>query len=72
MPQVPIVRIPGNHDVPLYRVWERLTDPHRLYRQYIQQELNTVTRIENAVIVGLDSSAPRKAVTNGRISARTA
>ena len=43
LPGVPTVVTPGNHDVPLYRVRERLTDPYRYYRQYISRELDTVT-----------------------------
>jgi 3',5'-cyclic AMP phosphodiesterase CpdA len=61
------VVVPGNHDVPLYRIFERIFAPHRYYRQYISQELNTVHRLENAVIVALDSTSPLRAVTNGRL-----
>ena len=31
--KVPMLVIPGNHDVPLYRVAERLLKPHELYRE---------------------------------------
>ena len=67
LPQVPIVVTPGNHDVPLYRVWERLTDPYRHYTAHISRELDTVLRIPGAVIVTLNSTAPRHALVNGRI-----
>jgi 3',5'-cyclic AMP phosphodiesterase CpdA len=70
LPRLPLVVVPGNHDVPLYRVFERIFAPHRLYRQYISNELDTVHRLENAVIVALDSTAPLRAVTNGRITTR--
>ncbi len=69
LPQVPTLVIPGNHDVPLFRVAERLMDPHRLYKQIIDTELNPVLRLDSAVIVGLDSTAPRSAISNGRIHA---
>ena len=68
LPDVPRIVCPGNHDVPLYRVWERLFSPHRYYRQYISDELNAVHRLDGAIIVSLDSTAPRRAITNGRIS----
>ncbi len=68
LPLVPRLVIPGNHDVPLYRVVERLFDPHCLYREIISEELNPVLTIEGAVIVGLDSTSPRTAISNGRIS----
>lgn len=66
-PDVPLVVTPGNHDVPLYRAWERLTDPYRHYQAYIQEELDTVTRIPGATIVAVNSTAPRRALVNGRI-----
>lgn len=67
LPESPQVVVPGNHDVPLYRVVERFRQPHGLYREYISDELNTVHRFDEAVIVGLDSTSPKTATTNGRI-----
>jgi 3',5'-cyclic AMP phosphodiesterase CpdA len=67
LPQAPQLVVPGNHDVPLYRFLERLLDPHRFYREIISQELNPVLKIDGAVIVGLDSTAPRTAISNGHI-----
>jgi len=54
--------------VPLYRVFERLFTPHRNYKAHISAELNSTLRTDGAVIVALDSTAPRSAITNGRIS----
>lgn len=67
LPNVPLITVPGNHDVPLYRVVERLWRPHALYREYICGELNQVHRFERAVIVSLDSTSPRRAISNGRV-----
>jgi 3',5'-cyclic AMP phosphodiesterase CpdA len=67
LPDVPRVVVPGNHDVPLYRLAERLLNPHQLYQEYISNELNLVLRVDGAVIVALDSTAPRRHITNGRI-----
>ena len=55
LPQPQIV-VPGNHDVPLYSVFERMVDPHRLYREIISSDLNPVLRVKGAVIVGVDST----------------
>lgn len=68
LPDVPVVVTPGNHDVPLYRVHERLFAPFAKYRRHISKELNTVTSVPGATIVALNSTAPRRAITNGRIS----
>ncbi|MBX7168002.1 MAG: metallophosphoesterase [Pirellulales bacterium] len=70
LPPVPRIVVPGNHDVPLYRVTERLFKPHALYQQYIQAELESVHRFDGAIVVALDSTAPREAISNGRIGRR--
>ena len=67
LPQVPLVTVPGNHDVPLYRLKERWVDPHGLYKEFISSDLNQIVHVEDAAFVGLDSTAPRQAITNGRL-----
>jgi len=64
----PVVVTPGNHDVPLYRVWERLFDPYRNWKRWISPELDTVTHIDGAVCVALNSAAPRRALVAGHLS----
>lgn len=68
LPRVPTVVVPGNHDVPLYRIVERLLSPHGLYKQFISEQLDSVLRLDDAVIVALDSTSPYGAITNGRIT----
>ncbi|NND97605.1 MAG: 3',5'-cyclic-nucleotide phosphodiesterase [Pirellulaceae bacterium] len=68
LPDRPMLVIPGNHDVPLYRIRERLVEPHVLYRELISDDLNPVLRLDNAILVGIDSTAPRRAISNGRIT----
>ena len=70
LPDLPRVVVLGNHDVPLYRLAERFFRPHQLYREFIAPELDTVHQFDGAVIVGLDSTAPRQHITNGRIFQR--
>lgn len=67
LPDLPIVVTPGNHDVPVYRVFERLVASRRNYRRYISDELDTVTRIAGATLVSLDSTSPYTAIVNGRL-----
>ena len=69
-PRVPTVVTPGNHDVPLYRVAERMLDPYGHYKKHIQEELDTVTRIPGATIVALNSTDPHRQITNGRLRSR--
>jgi 3',5'-cyclic AMP phosphodiesterase CpdA len=70
LPDVPTLVIPGNHDVPLWRIFERLFSPHALYREIIRDDLNPVLHVGTVVLVGFDSTAPRRSITNGRISRR--
>ncbi|MCP5243734.1 MAG: metallophosphoesterase [Burkholderiales bacterium] len=70
LPPTPHVFVPGNHDVPLYRFWERLLNPHMLYQNYIADSLDSTLSIDNGIIVGLDSTAPYSAIKNGRLSRR--
>jgi 3',5'-cyclic AMP phosphodiesterase CpdA len=66
---LPVVVTPGNHDVPLYRVWERVLTPYRNWRRHVGPELDTVTRVPGATAVALNSSAPRRAVVGGHLDA---
>ncbi|MFC1661490.1 metallophosphoesterase family protein [Gemmatimonadota bacterium] len=70
LPEIPLVVTPGNHDVPLYRVWERLFFPFRNYRQHVSAELDSVTRIRGATVVALSSASPHGAIVNGKIRDR--
>jgi 3',5'-cyclic AMP phosphodiesterase CpdA len=70
LPEVPIIVTPGNHDIPLYRVVERIFSPYHHYREHIHDELDYVHRVDGAVFVSLNSTAPLRAITNGRIGSR--
>ncbi len=76
LPRIPVVVTPGNHDVPLYRVWERLLAPYRNYRRYIARQLDAVLDVPGVGdghglrIVSLNSAAPRSAIVNGRLGGR--
>ncbi|MFW6331040.1 MAG: metallophosphoesterase family protein, partial [Gemmatimonadota bacterium] len=67
LPDAPTVVVPGNHDVPLYRLRERIFSPYALYRTYIADELDHVLETPDAVIAALNSTSPLRHITNGRI-----
>lgn len=67
LPQVPLVVTPGNHDVPLYRVWERATAPFRNYRRWIADELDSELDIDGAVVVALNTTTPNRTIVNGNV-----
>lgn len=73
----PQVVVPGNHDAPLYRIWERLAAPYRKYRRHVAEELDAVVDAPvpgggspSVRFVAMNSSSPRRAVVNGRLSRR--
>ncbi len=70
LPKIPLLVIPGNHDVALWRIFERLFKPHALYCEIITPDLNPTLRVGNVAIVGLDSTAPRSSISNGRLTPR--
>ena len=65
---VPTLAVPGNHDVPMYRVWERVFAPFGAYRRHFGPELEPVFEDEELLVVGVNT-AFNWTWTNGRISA---
>lgn len=67
LPQVPMVVTPGNHDVPLYRLWERASAPFRNYRRWIAAELDSEHDLGGAVVVALNTTTPDRTIVNGNV-----
>ena len=55
LPQPQIV-VPGNHDVPLYRLWERMLDPFGNYRRHIDASLETSFVDEEIAVLGVNTA----------------
>ncbi len=70
LPTVPLVVTLGNHDVPLYRVWERIFSPYWHWSREIPRDRDSVARVTGAMIIALNSASPLWAIVNGRISAK--
>jgi 3',5'-cyclic AMP phosphodiesterase CpdA len=66
---VPWTAVPGNHDVPLYRVLGRFGWPLRAYRRHVDDEPEPMVRTPALQVAGLSSARPylRK---GGRVDAR--
>jgi len=67
--QAPTLVVPGNHDVPLYRFWERFLQPYGAYRRHFAAELEPVLEIEGLFAVGVNS-AHGMTLTDGRVRLR--
>ena len=65
---LPRIVVPGNHDVPLYRVWERFLDPLGKYRRYIGRDLEPSFVDDEVAVLGVNTA---RALTfkDGRINA---
>jgi 3',5'-cyclic AMP phosphodiesterase CpdA len=48
--------VPGNHDVPLYNVFQRFFTPLSKYRRYISQDLEPTYRDDEIVVVGINTA----------------
>ncbi|MCB1032387.1 MAG: metallophosphoesterase [Acidobacteria bacterium] len=66
---VPTLTVPGNHDVPLYRFWERIFAPFAAYRQNFSPDLEPVLELDGVAIVGVNT-AHGWTLKDGRISLR--
>ena len=69
--QVPVLAVPGNHDIPRYNLWQRFTNPYRRYRRHIGDELCPVYEGGNVVVAGLNTARralPHWNWANGAIS----
>lgn len=55
LPQ-PQVVVPGNHDVPLYRLWERVLDPFGNYRRHIDPSLEPSFVDEEIAVLGINTA----------------
>jgi len=62
----PSVVVPGNHDVPMYRVWERLLAPLGAYRRHFHGELEPTWEDEELFVVGVNS-AYNWTIKDGRV-----
>lgn len=58
--KAPLLVIPGNHDVPLYNLWDRIIHPFENYNKYIA-DLNTgPVRLSTVALFGMNTVNPRR------------
>lgn len=54
--KAPVFAVPGNHDVPAINLLQRFVDPYRLYRRYINRELEPFVEIGGVAVAGIRTS----------------
>lgn len=60
------IGVPGNHDLPLYNIFQRVFDPYRGYRHWIGADREPRVELANALVLGLDTTDPH-AHQRGRV-----
>lgn len=55
--QVPLISVPGNHDLDRVNLIGRLVNPFRAYRKHIHDQLDRVLSVPGAHLVGLTSAS---------------
>jgi len=64
--QIPYLVVPGNHDIPLYHLWNRVFSPFTRY-QYFFGNLENVLETEHFYVIGVNS-VRRRYHTRGHVS----
>jgi DNA repair exonuclease SbcCD nuclease subunit len=54
----PVAFVPGNHDVPLYRFWERALLPFAAWRRHFDRELVRDVVIDGLAVLGVNTAHP--------------
>jgi 3',5'-cyclic AMP phosphodiesterase CpdA len=52
----PYLVTPGNHDIPVYNLLKRFTDPFKLYRRYITSDLSPFHVDDQIAVLGLNTA----------------
>ncbi|CAO3421300.1 metallophosphoesterase family protein [Azospirillum doebereinerae] len=55
---VPYMVVPGNHDIPVYNVFRRFTNPFGHYRHYISKDLSPVHIDSEIAVLGINTARP--------------
>lgn len=64
---VPTLAVPGNHDVPMYRVWERVLAPYGAYRKHFDGDMEPEWEDDTLAVIGVNT-AFNWTVKDGRIT----
>lgn len=51
-----VLAVPGNHDIPLFNLWARLTDPYGAWARCFGRDLEPVLERDDALVVGVNTT----------------
>lgn len=52
----PWLAVPGNHDIPLFNIPERILRPRAAYRRWIATETEPIVETDSTIVVGIDTT----------------
>jgi 3',5'-cyclic AMP phosphodiesterase CpdA len=67
LPDAPLLIVPGNHDLPLFNLWQRFTAPYSHYLNLQSAAFNPVFENPQLLVIGVKTTSRFRHV-NGRIS----
>lgn len=62
LPQVPMLAVPGNHDLPLFNLWQRMFFPYAQYCALFGQDLAPRYEVGGMLVLGVNTTRPSKHV----------
>ncbi len=60
LPPVPRLAVPGNHDLPLFNLWQRLVAPYAHFRRTFGDERASCYQADGVLVVGVNTTRPGK------------
>ena len=74
--EAPLIAVPGNHDIPLYKLTDRIMRPYRRYHDAIARTLEPIGHVGDIRVQGVNSVDPmawqRGVIAAGQVARVTA
>lgn len=65
LPQVAVMAVPGNHDLPLFNLWQRLWAPYAQFQRSFGDELAPEYESDQLLVLGVNTTCPGRHVDGG-------
>jgi len=62
LPAVPVLAVPGNHDIPLFNLWQRLCAPYAHFRSSFGSNLAPEYTHADLLVIGVNTTRPDRHV----------
>ncbi|GAA0695007.1 metallophosphoesterase family protein [Marinobacterium maritimum] len=72
LPLTPLLAVPGNHDLPLFNLWQRLVAPYAHFRRTFGCDLAPCYQSDEVLVVGVNTTRPGKHIDGSFSTAKVA